>query len=419
MLRQPLPRTTTTRTRRSPAARLRVETYHAPATDAALQTPTSFDQLFALSRDALVVEDLPSGRMVRWNPAAERLFGYSAALAVGRPVDLLMPSEVARLHRERVDYYGRTGDAHVLVGPAPLPILAITSSGHLIRVEYSMAPLDAPGTPTRHILLTFRDGSCQEQFEQQASAATRAESARRQADARLHRLATVVGDSNTELREFANSARRTTIRLARLAASDPAVRLERLAQVADCRVARLQRALEDVRDVAAIQAGAFELDSQRINLVPLVTKVVAAARASAPAHKVNLSVPQGLTAQVDSRRFQRVVQDLIERAIRRNPRGCWIDVDLTRPLAGAARLEVRDYGRHLSPRERERLVHPQAGDRGWWLNDFVVEQHGGTLSLGWPAEGGVRVIISLPTHRARNSHTPTTTAADRVEAPPR
>ena len=419
MLRQPLPRTTTPRTRRSPAARLRVENHHTPATDDVLQAPATFEQLFALSRDALVVEAVPSGRIARWNPAAERLFGYSAALAIGRPVDALMPSAVARLHRERVDHYARTRDAQVLAGRAPLPILAITSCGEVIRVEYSMAPLEVPGSQTRYILLTFRDDHCQQRLAQQALAATRAESARRQADARLHRFTTLVGDSNAELQDFAATARRTTTRLARLAAADRPSRLARLAQVADCRIARLQRALEVASETAAIQAGAFELDNERINLVPLVTKVVAAVRASAPAHKVHLSAPQGLTAQVDPRRFERVLQDVIERAIRRNPRGSWVDVDLTRPLAGAARLEVRDYGRPLSTRERERLVNQAATDRAWWLNCFVVEQHGGMVSLGWPAEGGMRVIISLPTHRSRNSHAPAATPVDGAGASPR
>jgi two-component system, LuxR family, sensor kinase FixL len=417
MLRQPLSRTITPRTGRSPAARLRFDNHHTPLPDDGLQsTPLpddglqsaapAFEQLFVLSRDALVVEDIASGRITRWNPAAERLFGYSVAVAIGRPVDALMTSAVARLHRERVEYYGRTGDAHVLVGRAPLPILAITSSGENLRVEYSMAPLEVPGSRTRHLLLTFRDAQRQEQEEWPRSAATRAESARRQADARLHRFATLVGNSHAELQELAARARRTTARLARLAASERPVRLAPLAQIADCRVARLQRALEDASQAAAIQAGAFTLETQRVNLVPLVGKVVAAVRASAPAHKVKLSMPQGLTAQVDPQRIERVIQDVIERAIRRNPRGCWVDVDLTRPLAGAARLEVRDYGRPLSTREHERLVNPAANDHAWRLNCFVVEQHGGTMSLEWPAEGGVRVIIRLPTHRTRNTDRP-------------
>ena len=95
------------------------------------------------------------------------------------------------------------------------------------------------------------------------------------------------------------------------------------------------------------------------------------------------------------------MHDLIERAIRRNPRGGWIDVDLRRPLAGVARIEVRDYGRALSTRERERFTNPAAADRGWYVNRHIVERHGGTLTVEFPSDDGMRVTLSLPTHGAR------------------
>ena len=421
MLRQPLSKNRTSRAGRSPAARLRLESHQPPAATDALQSAVTSDQLFMLSRDALVIGDIASGRIVRWNPAAERLFGYSAARALGRPMDTLMPSSVARLHHEQVSYYARTGHAEALIGRAPLPIVAVGSAGEDVRVEYSLAPLDAGGRPTRYVLLTFRDARCNQREEQHASAATRAESAQREADERLQHFALLVADSTRELRDRAAQARRTTARLVRLATPDGGERSDRLAQlarVADRRVARLQRAVDDADDVAAIQKRAFELDCQRINLVPLVGRVVAGVRSCAPAHKVKLASPQGLTALVDARRIERVLQDVIERAIRRNPRGCWIDIDLSRPLSGTARLEVRDYGRRLPPREREQLVSHLVSDRGWWLDRFIVEQHGGSIGLEWPAEGGVRVVISLPTHRVRNAHRPAAAAAAReVETP--
>jgi PAS domain S-box-containing protein len=420
MLRQPLSKNRTSRAGRSPAARLRLESHQPPAATDALQSAVTSDQLFMLSRDALVIGDIASGRIVRWNPAAERLFGYSAAQAIGRPMDMLMPLSVARLHREQVSYYARTGHADVLIGRAPLPMFAIGSAGEDIRVDYSLAPLDAGGRPTRYVLLTFRDTRCNQREEQHAFAAARAESARREADVRLQRFALRVADSARELRDSAARARRTTARLVRLATPDGGERSDRLAQlarVADRRVARLQRAIDDADEVAAIQQRAFELDCQRINLVPLAGKVAADVRSSAPAHKVKLASPQGLTALVDARRIEQVLRDVIERAIRRNPRGCWIDLDLSRPLSGTARLEVRDYGRRLSPREREQLLNHGLGDRGWWLDRFIVEQHGGSIALEWPAEGGVRVVISLPTHRVRNAHPPAAAAAHEVEAP--
>jgi signal transduction histidine kinase len=126
---------------------------------------------------------------------------------------------------------------------------------------------------------------------------------------------------------------------------------------------------------------------------------VAVARARATAHQIRFAAPQGLTALVDGPRLAQVVQDLILQAIRRNPRGCWIDVDLRRPLAGLARIEVRDYGRHLSARERERLPDEPRPDRSWFVIKHIVAQHHGNLSVELLPEGGLRVTVTLPTHR--------------------
>ncbi|HWT00168.1 MAG TPA: PAS domain S-box protein, partial [Pyrinomonadaceae bacterium] len=65
------------------------------------------------SDDAIISKDL-DGRILSWNPGAERLYGYTAAEAVGQPVTMLIPHDMpdeetrilAQIRRgERVDHY--------------------------------------------------------------------------------------------------------------------------------------------------------------------------------------------------------------------------------------------------------------------------------------------------------------------------
>jgi PAS domain S-box-containing protein len=44
------------------------------------------------SNDAIITKSL-HGAITGWNPAAERLFGYTAAEALGKNIDLIMPSD--------------------------------------------------------------------------------------------------------------------------------------------------------------------------------------------------------------------------------------------------------------------------------------------------------------------------------------
>src|SRR5690349_5549921 len=94
------------------------------------------------SDDAIVSKDL-NGIVTSWNRAAERIFGYTAAEMIGKPIALLVPPErpdeepaiLARLRRgERIDHYetvrvrkdGTRLDVSVTISPIRDP------KGHII-----------------------------------------------------------------------------------------------------------------------------------------------------------------------------------------------------------------------------------------------------------------------------------------------
>lgn len=54
------------------------------------------------SSDDAIVSKSPEGIITSWNRAAERIFGYTAAEAVGKPITLIIPQE--RLDDENAHY---------------------------------------------------------------------------------------------------------------------------------------------------------------------------------------------------------------------------------------------------------------------------------------------------------------------------
>src|SRR5258708_40075381 len=65
------------------------------------------------SDDAILAKDL-NGTIIAWNSGAERLFGYTAVEAIGKPIAMLIPPDrpneeptiLARIRAgERIDHY--------------------------------------------------------------------------------------------------------------------------------------------------------------------------------------------------------------------------------------------------------------------------------------------------------------------------
>ncbi len=71
------------------------------------------DALINATQDAVVSMDR-QGRIVRFNPAAERMFGYSKAEVQGQKVNVLMPAPYAAEHDDYIAHYEHTGEARAI-----------------------------------------------------------------------------------------------------------------------------------------------------------------------------------------------------------------------------------------------------------------------------------------------------------------
>ena len=93
-----------------------------------------FGPVFEISPNAFVVTNLDA-RVVAWNPAAERLFGYSADEAIGRNIDDLVAT-TDELHAQAVELSERTSRDRV-----QMLSRRTRKDGSLVDVEVLAAPL--------------------------------------------------------------------------------------------------------------------------------------------------------------------------------------------------------------------------------------------------------------------------------------
>ena len=106
-----------------------------------------YESLVALSPTAIVTMDLDE-RVTSWNPAAEQLFGWSQAEALGRNIDELVLGS-AVLHEE-----GEAVTRQALEeGLATRTTRRTRKDGRLVDVELLLVPLVVDGDRTGYLLV--------------------------------------------------------------------------------------------------------------------------------------------------------------------------------------------------------------------------------------------------------------------------
>jgi signal transduction histidine kinase/PAS domain-containing protein len=177
------------------------------------------------------------------------------------------------------------------------------------------------------------------------------------------------------------------------------------AHVASVRAAaaQLARSIDDVLDMAQIDAGEMALSLHDVDVADLLAAAAERARRLAGGGGVVIVAEAGAAGVIraDARRLEQVLDHLIVNAVRSTPAGGEVTLSARRTL-GEVQIRVRDTGRgipfHVQAHIFDRFVARERGGPGLGLAlvKALVELHGGWVALESEPGAGATFTCHLP-----------------------
>jgi PAS domain S-box-containing protein len=119
-----------------------------------MSTTPDLKQLIEALGDAIVVADA-SGAITLWNPAAERIFGFTESEALGKSLDIITPQRLQQRHWE--GYHKTMATGVTRYGNDVLRVPAVHKDGRSLSIAFTVALLYAEDKKVSSIVSVIRD----------------------------------------------------------------------------------------------------------------------------------------------------------------------------------------------------------------------------------------------------------------------
>jgi PAS domain S-box-containing protein len=377
-------------------------------------TPENAHALLAAvvdSADDAIISKTLTGHITSWNKAAERLFGYSAAEAIGQSVTMLIPDDrqqeevmiLSRLRQgQRVEHF---------------ETVRLAKNGRLIDISLTISPVRDDAGKVIGASKIARDISERRRLEAQTRAAT----AEREALLASERAARAEAEKLSAMKDEFLATLSHELRTPISAILGWAQLLKRpgrseadlsLGHETIERNARIQAQLiDDLLDMSRITSGTVRLEVQTVQPVGFIEAAVETLRPTAEARNVRIDVvldPRAGPIRGDPSRLQQVIWNLLSNAIKFSNKGGRIQVALSR-INSHVEIVVIDTGAGIKPDflphvfERFRQadasttrIHGGLG-LGLAIVKRLVELHGGVVRADSAGPGrGATFTVVLP-----------------------
>jgi PAS domain S-box-containing protein len=340
------------------------------------------------SEDAIVSKSL-DGIIQTWNAGAERLFGYTAAEAIGQPIAMVIPDDrmneeqniIARLRKgERIEHFDT---------------IRMAKGGRLIELSITVSPI----RNTKGIVIGAS------KIARDISERIAIEQALKETDRQKDNfIALLAHELRNPLAPIRNGLQ--VVKLSQ----DPAKR-EKAREMMERQLGHMVRLIDDLLDISRISRNKMELRLEPVSLAEIISIAVETSRPGIDEtkHTLNVTLPdEPLMLHADKTRLAQVFSNLLTNSAKYTPAGGSISLSAEH-RAGEVVVTVRDNGIGIPPEaihhifdmfsQVDRSINRTTGGLGIGLAlvKGLVEMHHGTVVAQSPGENkGSTFQVTLP-----------------------
>jgi PAS domain S-box-containing protein len=368
-------------------------------------------ELFHRARDAVIVGDASSGRIVLWNNSAAQLFGYTEAEALDLLVEDLVPPTLKDLHRQGLARYAASGRGVLIDSGQVIELPARRKDGSEIQVELTLTPLTSESFPeTRFVLAVVRDVTERHRADEKLREALERE---REANERLRKLddlknqfvAMVAHDLRSPLTSVTGYASLLRQRWKELEDSQR----DEFFNAISLSAGRIIKLVDDVLEGAALESGEVPYNIEPFDVAALVRRTIEDMRAAFPEIEFSVEIEEALPQALgDEGRCWQVLTNLLSNAVKFTPVDRPIEVS-AQAREAFVHVTVQDHGAGIAPKDVSRLFErfsrvnagsalreTQSTGLGLFLCRTIVEAQGGRIWVETEPGRGARFTFSLP-----------------------
>lgn len=312
-----------------------------------------FTSIVEASKYAIISKDL-NGMITSWNKSAEKILGYTESEVIGKHISLIIPKSPFN-SEEAIISSGLKGKKN-----SHFTTIFKTKSGDKIDILSTISPVydrDKKIIGTSEII---QDISEQMAMERKILETNRV----------LHR-SNIYKDELIAILAHELRTPLTSLKISLdLALSDPPSK-DALIIKAKFHSDRLTQMLEELLDVAQIQAGKFEIHPARINAYEFVTNAIEAAQCIHSSHKIIYKASSPIWVEADALRMEQVMMNLLANAVKYSPGQNEVVVGVY-VVGKAVEIRVTDFGLGIPEMEQKKI----------WTRFYRIANKMGIKGLG-------------------------------------